>query len=161
MKVQCSREALSHAFQTASSVVPSRSPKPILQNVKFEASAAGGVLSATDLDVGIRMTVPGIEVDAPGTAVLPKERFGSILRESIDEVMAFKQRGGGAIVDVSSIGLGRDPNALVQVSRATGLQIVMGAGWYQKQFHPADMDRRTVEQLTDVIVRDVTIVHRF
>jgi phosphotriesterase-related protein len=79
------------------------------------------------------------------------------LRESIDEVMAFKQRGGGAIVDVSSIGLGRDPNALVQVSRATGLQIVMGAGWYQKQFHPADMDRRTVEQLTDVIVRDVTV----
>lgn len=79
------------------------------------------------------------------------------MRESIAEVMEFKQRGGGAIVDVSSIGLGRDPNALAQVSRATGLHVVMGAGWYQKQFHPADMDRRTVEQLTDVIVRDVTI----
>jgi phosphotriesterase-related protein len=42
------------------------------------------------------------------------------------------------------------------MSHATGLQIVMGAGWYQKQFHPADMDRRTVEELTDVIVRDIT-----
>jgi phosphotriesterase-related protein len=79
------------------------------------------------------------------------------LRESIAEVMEFKQRGGGAIVDVSSIGLGRDPNALVQVAHATGLQVVMGAGWYQKQFHPSDMDRRTVEQLTEVIVRDVTV----
>ena len=79
------------------------------------------------------------------------------LRESIAEVMEFKQRGGGAIVDVSSIGLGRDPNALVQVAYATGLQVVMGAGWYQKQFHPADMDRRSVEQLTEIIVRDVTV----
>ncbi|MGE3178809.1 MAG: phosphotriesterase [Vicinamibacterales bacterium] len=78
------------------------------------------------------------------------------LQESIDEVMAFKLRGGGAIVDVSSIGLGRDPQALAQVSRATGLDIVMGAGWYQKQFHPADMSSRTVEQLTEVIVRDIT-----
>lgn len=98
MKVQCSREALSHAFQTASSVAPTRSPKPILQNVKFEASAAGGVLSATDLDVGIRMTVPGIEVDAPGTAVLPKERFGSILRESIDDRLQIETDGTNLLV---------------------------------------------------------------
>lgn len=79
------------------------------------------------------------------------------LGEAIEEVMEFKRRGGGAIVDTTSIGLGRDPQALVQVAGATGLQIVMGAGWYQKQFHPADMDRRTVEELTDVIVRDITV----
>lgn len=79
------------------------------------------------------------------------------LRESINEVMEFKQRGGRAIVDVTSIGLGRDPTALAQVATATGLQIVMGAGWYQKQFHPADMDRRTIDQLTDVIVNDITV----
>lgn len=79
------------------------------------------------------------------------------LDTSVAEVMEFKRRGGGAIVDTTSIGLGRDPEALVQVARATGLQIVMGAGWYQKQFHPADMDRRTVEELTEVIVRDITV----
>ena len=76
---------------------------------------------------------------------------------SVAEVMEFKRRGGGAIVDTTSIGLGRDPEALVQVAHATGLQVVMGAGWYQKQFHPADMDRRTVDELTDVIVRDITV----
>ena len=77
--------------------------------------------------------------------------------EAIDEVMEFKRHGGQTIVDVTSIGLGRDPHALQQVSQATGLSIVMGAGWYQKQFHPADMDSRTIEELTDVIVRDIVV----
>ena len=77
--------------------------------------------------------------------------------EAIDEVMEFKRHGGQTIVDVTSIGLGRDPHALQQVSQTTGLSIVMGAGWYQKQFHPADMDSRTIEELTDVIVRDIVV----
>lgn len=73
------------------------------------------------------------------------------------EVMEFKKVGGGAIVDVSSIGLGRDPVALVKMSNATGLKVVMGASFYTRNYHPLDMDTRTVEQLTDVIVRDVTV----
>ena len=79
------------------------------------------------------------------------------LSEAIDEVMEFKRHGGQTIVDVTSIGLGRDPHALMQVANATGLSLVMGAGWYQKQFHPPDMDHRTIEELTDVIVRDITV----
>ena len=35
MKVTCDRESLLAAFQTAAAVVPSRSPKPILQNIKL------------------------------------------------------------------------------------------------------------------------------
>ncbi|MBV6522453.1 MAG: hypothetical protein MNPFHGCM_02601 [Gemmatimonadaceae bacterium] len=77
--------------------------------------------------------------------------------EMFREVMEFRKFGGQAIVDVSSIGLGRDPIALVEMSNATGMSIVMGASWYTKQFHPLDMDTRTVEQLTDEIVRDVTV----
>ncbi len=73
------------------------------------------------------------------------------------EVMDYKTFGGQAIVDVSSIGLGRDPMGLVRMANATGLSIVMGASWYTKQYHPLDMDQRTVEQLTDEIVRDVTV----
>ena len=60
-------------------------------------------------------------------------------------------------MDVTSRGLGRDPAALLRASVATGLHIVMGSGWYQKVFHPADMDGRDVETLTAEIVRDVTV----
>jgi phosphotriesterase-related protein len=73
------------------------------------------------------------------------------------EVLEFKKWGGQAIADMSNIGLGRDPQALWQMSNATGLAIVMGAGWYYKDYHPLDMDRRTVEQLSDRIVRDIVV----
>ncbi|MGH9045270.1 MAG: phosphotriesterase family protein [Acidimicrobiales bacterium] len=77
--------------------------------------------------------------------------------EMLSEVLEFKYAGGGTIVEVSNIGLSRDPTSLLRMSRASGLNIIMGAGWYQKNFHPVDMDERTVEDLTDVIVRDVTV----
>ena len=78
-------------------------------------------------------------------------------RMAIDEAMEFRYHGGGTIVEVTSIGIRRDPLAISRVSQATGLNVVMGAGWYQKLYHPADMDRRTVEDMTDEIVRDVAV----
>ena len=39
---------------------------------------------ATDLEIGVRVDVPGIEVRGAGQRVLPVQRFGSILRESSD-----------------------------------------------------------------------------
>ena len=78
-------------------------------------------------------------------------------RAAVGEAMEFRYRGGGTVVDVTSIGIGRDPLALSRVSQATGLNVVMGAGWYQKLYHPADMDRKTVEDMTDEIVRDITV----
>ena len=77
--------------------------------------------------------------------------------EQYREVMEFKKAGGGAIVDVSEIGLGRDPKGLQRMSNATGLDIVMGASWYTKDYYAPDMDARTVDELADVIVRDVTV----
>ncbi len=76
---------------------------------------------------------------------------------AIEEAREFRYRGGGTIVEVTSIGIRRDPLAMSRVSQATGLNVVMGAGWYQKLYHPADMDRLTVEDMTDEIVRDVMV----
>jgi phosphotriesterase-related protein len=76
---------------------------------------------------------------------------------AIRELADFKALGGGTVVDVTSIGLKRDPLALERISRATGLRIVMGTGYYQRVYHPDDMDTRTVDQLTATIVRDVTV----
>ena len=84
MKITCNREKMLHAFQTVAAIAPARSPKPILQNVKLEAAGDKATLMATDLEVGIRYEVTGVETDTPGAAVLPVARFGSILRESTD-----------------------------------------------------------------------------
>ena len=92
MKITCEREKLLHAFQTAASVAPSRSPKPILQNLKLEVHDEKGILMGTDLEVGIRIDVEGICVEAPGSVILPISRFLSILRESSDEKLVGRKR---------------------------------------------------------------------
>lgn len=73
------------------------------------------------------------------------------------DVMAYRNLGGNTIVDVTNIGLGRDPLALQRVANATGLNIVMGSGWYQRFYHPKDMDQRTVEDLADEIIQDINV----
>ena len=74
-----------------------------------------------------------------------------------EEVMEFKHAGGGSFVDTTSVGIGRDPLALARISRATGLNVVMGSSYYVTLSHPPDMDRRTEDQITAEIVRDVTV----
>jgi phosphotriesterase-related protein len=79
------------------------------------------------------------------------------VNDAITEVSEFKRQGGRTLVDVSNIGLGRDASGLAAVARATGLNIIMGAGWYQRLFHPPDMDQKTVEDLTEVMILDITV----
>lgn len=75
----------------------------------------------------------------------------------IDEARQFHGDGGATIVDVSNVGLGRDPLGIKRIARAVGLNVVMGSGYYVAPSHPADMDRRSVEQIEDEIVRDITV----
>ncbi|MBI82992.1 MAG: DNA polymerase III subunit beta [Planctomycetaceae bacterium] len=98
MKIIADREKLLASFQTAASVAPTRSPKPILQNVKLETTENGSTLIATDLEVGIRLDVPGIQVETTGVVLLPERQFGSILRESTDEKLAIESNDQGTLV---------------------------------------------------------------
>src|SRR3954447_2275768 len=94
MRAFCNREGLLTAFTMVSGVVPARSPKPILQNVKLVADAEeGSTLMATDLEVGIRHRVIGMKVEEPGGVILPTARFGSILRTSADDELMLDAEG--------------------------------------------------------------------
>ena len=97
---------------------------------------------------------------------LHSAREGKLIKDNFmltDESVAakelnhFKNEGGSTVVEVSSIGLGRDPLALRRIANATGLNIVMGSGWYRTAYHPSNMDQRTVEDLTEEIIRDITV----
>ncbi|HUS38272.1 MAG TPA: DNA polymerase III subunit beta [Pirellulales bacterium] len=98
MKIKCNREKFAEAFQTVASVVPTRSPKTILQNVKLDVSNGEAVLSATDLEIGIRCSVADVEVQVDGSAVLPVNRFGAILRETPDEQLEIESNPQGTVV---------------------------------------------------------------
>jgi len=74
------------------------------------------------------------------------------------ELERYREAGGSTLVDVTPLGMGRDPAWLVRLARASGLHLVMGSGWYRDAYYPPtlDVDRRTVESLADELVRDAT-----
>ena len=98
MKIEADREKLLAAFQTAAVVAPTRSPKPILQNIKLHVTENEATLIATDMEVGIQLDVPGITVEQAGTVMLPVGQFGAILRESSDEKLRIESAGSGTAV---------------------------------------------------------------
>ena len=76
---------------------------------------------------------------------------------AMEEVLRFRHAGGQSVVDTTSANISRDPLACARISRATGLNVVMGAGYYVSVSHPADMADKTVDSIAEEIVRDVTV----
>jgi phosphotriesterase-related protein len=71
------------------------------------------------------------------------------------EASEFYRAGGATVVDVTSVGIGRDPQALVRISRATGLHIVMGSGYYIDQTHSEDLRSKSADKIAGTIIADI------
>jgi predicted metal-dependent phosphotriesterase family hydrolase len=107
-------------------------------------------------DAGLTLAHEHVLIDAwamSGTydAILDDEEL------AIGELAALVEAGGRTIVDCTSIGVGRDPDALVRVARATGLNIVMGTGWYREAVYPPAIRESSVAALADRLDHDLTV----
>lgn len=98
MKVICNRGALLEGLTVASNVINARTPKPVLLNIKFSASADKLTISATDLEVAIRYSDAQVQVEEPGETLLPADMFRDIVRESLDDTLSIEIRGDTAII---------------------------------------------------------------
>lgn len=94
MKANFSREAISDALSLVTSVVPSRTPKPILRCVHIIASENEVRMCGTDLEVGINYLLSEVQVEEPGEAVVPADSLAAIVRESADEVLSLEIKQG-------------------------------------------------------------------
>ncbi len=74
------------------------------------------------------------------------------------ELARFRDGGGSTLVDLTLAGVGRDPAWLAGLARTTGLNLVMGCGWYREAYYPAEarIDRRSVDDLADELVREAS-----
>ena len=73
-----------------------------------------------------------------------------------EEVAKFRHWGGETIVEVTNLGLGRDPLGLQQVSRRSDVRIIMGSGFYISASHSDLMQAMSVDDIAEEIVCDVT-----
>lgn len=72
------------------------------------------------------------------------------------ELSEFKSAGGRTLVDCTSDDLDRDATALREMSARTGLNIVMGCGYYRDPYVDASyVDRRSVEELATQLVGEI------
>jgi phosphotriesterase-related protein len=73
------------------------------------------------------------------------------------ELERFREAGGRSLIDLTLPGFGRDPHWLTGLAEASGLNIVMGCGWYRTAYYPpeARIDRRSVDDLADELVREI------
>jgi predicted metal-dependent phosphotriesterase family hydrolase len=72
------------------------------------------------------------------------------------EVRAFREAGGRTIVDTTAMGIGRDPVGLAEVARATGVNIVMGTGWYRERVYPRVVLESTARSLAEILIGELT-----
>lgn len=93
-------------------------------------------------------------IDSPG---MRDQAFTDVDR-AIVEVREGHATGIGTIVEMTPIGLGRDPAGLRAISRATGVPVVAASGYHRDAHYPDDswVHGATVETLRDRIVTDLT-----
>lgn len=118
---------------------------------KVPSEASGRFLMHQDLSLELIGKLPGKWLHHSDSMSL------SDISVAIDEVMSWKLEGGGAIVDATSIGIGRDPLGLAKIARATGINLIMGCGYYLPSSHPPDMDQISESIIRDQIISDLTL----
>ncbi|MEW5977686.1 MAG: hypothetical protein AB1898_17975 [Acidobacteriota bacterium] len=73
------------------------------------------------------------------------------------ELSRYREAGGRTVVEVSSIGLGRNPQGLRRISKATGVHVVMGSAWYREEVYPACVYELDTNALARKIIEDITL----
>ncbi len=73
------------------------------------------------------------------------------------ELKAFAAGGGGAVVEMTNIGMGRDVGALVEISERSGVHVIAGTGLYFQKYYPAWVHGATIDEITDRFVQEAQV----
>lgn len=73
------------------------------------------------------------------------------------EVSRLRSFGYNTLLDLTSVGLGRRPEALRRVAQETGLHIVAGTGFYTASTLPDDVATWDEDQMVNAMVRDIEV----
>jgi phosphotriesterase-related protein len=71
------------------------------------------------------------------------------------EALAFRRDGGGTIVDVSPVGIGRDPRALRAIAIQSGINVVTCTGYYLARSHPSAVAGMSIEALAEEMIAEI------
>jgi len=70
------------------------------------------------------------------------------------EMAPYAAAGGSCIVDVTNSNMGRNPAGLARISKASGVHIVFGGGWYKDVDYPPMINELSTNELADLVARE-------
>ncbi len=78
---------------------------------------------------------------------------------AVSEVTDFRSHGGQAIIDTSPLGVGRNPEGLVNVSRATGVHVVASTGFHKPRYYLDShwRNRLRAEQIAELFIEEIKV----
>ncbi|WP_113699131.1 phosphotriesterase family protein [Nonomuraea lactucae] len=74
---------------------------------------------------------------------------------AISELALYRASGGGTLVEATSVGLGRDPVAVQEIAEQSGVNVVMGSGYYVAAFHPPELAEMPEDAIAEEIIHDI------
>lgn len=74
---------------------------------------------------------------------------------AVAELRHFKQAGGDSIIDVTCGGIGRNPAKVRAISQRSGVQVVLGSGYYVDAYQPSSVRAVNPETIAEEIVADI------
>ncbi|MFT7670737.1 MAG: DNA polymerase-3 subunit beta [Planctomycetota bacterium] len=98
MKVLCDREKLREGLAIVNNVIPTRSPKPVLENVRFVATDSTLELIGTDLEVSVRYVISDVKVAEPGVLVIPARVALDFIRDLTSETVSLHTSDGNCTI---------------------------------------------------------------
>ena len=72
----------------------------------------------------------------------------------VDELAPFYEAGGRTIVEVTPSHMSRDPLILREISERSGIQVIMGGGYYLGGSHPPGTAERSTEDIAGELIGD-------
>lgn len=76
---------------------------------------------------------------------------------AINELKLFRGAGGAAIVEMTTSEIGRRPEDLANISRASGLHIIAATGHHKDKFSRLPLAEFSVEAIVDKITREINV----
>lgn len=107
--------------------------------------------------VGARITLKNRFAIDYGEVVAPGNYVLTATEVAVSELARMHEVGGRAVVELSCGGLHPDPKGLQQVSRRSGVAIVMGCGYYVEEYQAPENAAKSIDDFTREIVDQVQI----
>lgn len=99
MKFFINKENLQYAIQNVQRAISVKSPKPILTGILFKCENGMLELTATDMELSVRCSVPA-EINEPGSLVVPARYISDFARKLPDLPIEFETIGGSSLATI-------------------------------------------------------------